>query len=321
MPFVGFDLEGPLSPNDNAYELMGLFPGGDGVFEAISRYDDLLTLEGREGYEPGDTLSLILPFLLRHGIGRRHIEALAEKAGLVEGAAEAVSRLHSLGWGVGLITTTYQPYAYALARRIGIPPEKVAATPFPPEADTALPPGVEEAVARAEAEIAPLRPETDDTLIKQRLDNLYWELLPTTPLALLMETVKPVGGWRKVAALRSLSPMSPSEVAVVGDSITDCRMLETVDREGGLAVAFNANQYALPYATCGLASTHISDIIPLLEAWRQGGREAARQWVSMHEGTGHRDHLRWLADGGWEDALPVHRQLRRLVRSRAAMLG
>jgi energy-converting hydrogenase A subunit R len=98
-------------------------------------------------------------------------------------------------------------------------------------------------------------------------------------------------------------------------------MLETVDREGGLAVAFNANQYALPYATCGLASTHISDILPLLEAWGQGGREAARQWVSRQGDTGHRSRFHWLAGGDYEVALPVHREVRRLVRSRAAMLG
>ncbi len=321
MPFVAFDLEGPLTPHDHAYELMGLFPGGDRIFEVISRYDDLLTLEGREGYEPGDTLCLILPFLLRHGIGRRHIEGLAEKAGLVAGAAETVSRLHALGWGVGLVTTTYQPYAYGLARRIGIPPERVAATPFPAEAEAALPPEVEAAVAGTEAEVTLLRPEADDALIKQRLDAFFYELLPTTPLASLMETVKPVGGWRKVAALRSLSPLPLSEVAVVGDSITDCRMLETVDREGGLAVAFNANQYALPYATCGLASTHISDILPLLEAWGRGGREAARQWVSRQEEAGHGNRFHWLAGGDYEAALPVHREVRNLVRSRAAMLG
>ena len=47
--FICFDIEGPLSSQDNAYELMKLFPNGDRIFEAISRYDDLLTLEGREG--------------------------------------------------------------------------------------------------------------------------------------------------------------------------------------------------------------------------------------------------------------------------------
>ncbi|MDP6101180.1 MAG: hypothetical protein QGH66_07170 [Dehalococcoidia bacterium] len=321
MPFIGFDLEGPLSPNDNAYELMGLFPDGDRIFEAISRYDDLLALESREGYEPGDTLSLILPFLLHHGIGRRQIEDLAMQAGLLAGAAETVSMLHAAGWVIGLITTTYRPYALALARRTGIPPERVAGTPFPTEAEAGLPPGLEADVARVEADLALLRPEADDQVIKKKLDAFFWRLLPTTPLATLMQRMKAVGGRRKLEALRSLTSLQLSETVVVGDSITDCRMLDTVNREGGLAVAFNANRYALPYSTCGLASTHISDILPLLEAWRQGGRAAARQWVSAHEGTHHRNHLHWLVDDGWEEALPIHRKVRSLIRAGAAKLG
>jgi energy-converting hydrogenase A subunit R len=80
--FICFDLEGPLSPQDNAYELMKLFPNGDKIFEVISRYDDLLTLEEREDYEPGDTLALIVPFLILHNISVANITALAAKASL-----------------------------------------------------------------------------------------------------------------------------------------------------------------------------------------------------------------------------------------------
>jgi len=64
MKLICFDLEGPLTPQDNAYELMKLVPRGGKIFEVLSRYDDLLALEGRPGYEPGDTLALII-FALR----------------------------------------------------------------------------------------------------------------------------------------------------------------------------------------------------------------------------------------------------------------
>ena len=59
MNLICFDLEGPLVPQDNAYELMKLFPSGGKIFEVISRYDDLLTLEGRADYEPGDCVARI----------------------------------------------------------------------------------------------------------------------------------------------------------------------------------------------------------------------------------------------------------------------
>ncbi len=35
---ICFDLEGLLSPQDNAYGLMKLIPDGDKLFEVISRY-------------------------------------------------------------------------------------------------------------------------------------------------------------------------------------------------------------------------------------------------------------------------------------------
>src|SRR5512136_1072118 len=95
---VCFDLEGPLSPQDNAYELIKLFPDGDKVFEVISRYDDLLTLEEREGYEPGDTLALIVPFLILHNISESDISTLAARASLTGGAADLVYQLQTDGW-------------------------------------------------------------------------------------------------------------------------------------------------------------------------------------------------------------------------------
>jgi energy-converting hydrogenase A subunit R len=76
MNLICFDLEGPLAPQDNAYELMKLFPRGRKVFEVISQYDDLLTVEGRRLHEPEDTLALIIPFLVYHGITDQQVIAM-----------------------------------------------------------------------------------------------------------------------------------------------------------------------------------------------------------------------------------------------------
>ena len=76
---------------------MKLFPNGDKIFEVLSRYDDLLTLEEREGYEPGDTLALIVPFLILHNISEDNITTLAVKAGLTGGADKLISWLQSKG--------------------------------------------------------------------------------------------------------------------------------------------------------------------------------------------------------------------------------
>ena len=75
--YIFFDLEGPLSPRDNAFDLMRHAGAGD-IFRLTSRYDDLLALEGRAGYEAGDTLALIVPFLIRHGVTEADIEREAK---------------------------------------------------------------------------------------------------------------------------------------------------------------------------------------------------------------------------------------------------
>ena len=64
--FYVTDCEGPLSINDNAYEISDFFiPEGGHFFSILSNYDDMLVEENTEGYLAGSTLKLILPFL-RH---------------------------------------------------------------------------------------------------------------------------------------------------------------------------------------------------------------------------------------------------------------
>lgn len=324
-PLVAFDLEGPLSPNDNAYELMQLIPGGDHLFEVLSRYDDLLTLEGRKGYEPGGTLALIVPFLIYHGISQKDIQRLTESASLTPGAAELVARLQSEGWRIHVITTTYCPYARTLAQKLDIDPQNVHGTVLSLEyyRDT-VPTQVIDVVAQVEEKIGQLQPVKDDNEIKQRLDDLFWGR--GMELCWLLQETAPMGGRRKLLALRNAAlsyRLTLGDVVAVGDSITDSRMLDAVNREGGLAIAFNANEYALPYATMSLASTSIFDLWPALDAWRGHGRQAAMELVKAQEGTAgssDRGNLYWHSLG---KPLPVevHKRIRRLVRAKAAELG
>lgn len=329
MSFVCFDLEGPLSPQDNAYDLMGLFSGGRQVFEVVSRYDDLLALDNREGYEPGDTLSLIVPFLLYHGITEADIASLAEKATLVDGAPELVARLKQAGWHVFCISTTYEQYAGRIVQRVGIPHQNLACTHFP--LDTLrdkLGRGDVARVASLERDMAKLVPQVDDAAIKDKLDAFYWKDLPGTPLGTALAQVKPIGGRRKVAALEAFArrhSRTPADFVAVGDSITDARMLSTVDLAGGISVAFNANEYALPEATIGLASTNISDLWPALEAWHRGGRQAVADLIAQSQGVetaADRANFQWLAAAdSLEPHLLLHKRLRRRVRDSAAGLG
>jgi energy-converting hydrogenase A subunit R len=325
---IAFDLEGPLSTQDNAYEVMGLIEDGYELFERISRYDDLLTLEGREGYEPGDTLSLILPFLIAHGITEQHIADVSKRATIVPGAKECVNELRSKGHKVVIISTSYEPHALNIANQLGVPKEDVRCTPAPLEriADELKSATADEIqyLLTWQKRILEI-PLDDDDLLKAELDRFYWHELKAREIGKALSSIKVVGGGRKVDALISFvekCDVRMSDVVAIGDSITDYKMLQVVRDSGGLAVVFNGNQYALPYGTVSVAADNLLPILPLVDAFSSGGLEGAKEFVMTAPKTEEGPIYHWLVDGeNLEEVLSIHKRFREILRGRAAKLG
>lgn len=308
---------------------MKLFPDGEKIFEVISRYDDLLALEEKEGYEPGDTLALIVPFLVLHDITENDISSLAMKARLTGGAADLVYRLQVDGWKTLCISTSYQQFALHITQKLGIYSHNVACTTFPlNQFRNSLSKDDSDLLQQAEKDILKLHPPEDDRHIKEVLDGFYWEKLPAAGIGAAIKEVKPVGGRRKVAALNKFAEANDqplSQWAVVGDSITDFRMLRAVDEAGGLAIAFNANEYALPAATISLASTYIADLREILQTWQKSQRKGVEKLVKQKKkaaNKGDTENFHWLAGRkDLDDIIALHKRLRRLVREDAGKLG
>ncbi|MEA3345212.1 MAG: haloacid dehalogenase-like hydrolase [Chloroflexota bacterium] len=314
-----FDLEGPLSPQDNAYEVMGLVPNGHELFAVISRYDDLLALAQKPGYEPGDTLALILPFLAAHNLTGDDVRSVSQRARLVEGARELLAQMKKEGWRLYVISTSYAPHAHRIAGELGVSRDRVACTPFPAEGYQAqLDGAARELIHQMERRILGLSPE-DDEAIRSLLDRFYWEELPATAWGDPLATVRVMGGRRKgEAAWRFAAEcdVNLSDVVAVGDSITDMALLQVVDEAEGLALAFNANAYALPYATAAVASRTLQDLAPLLQAWEKGGRKAVEEVCARQADAD------WLAGCDLtSEIIERHRAARETVRGQAARLG
>ncbi len=324
MLLVAFDLEGPLSPQDNAYELMALIPDGRRLFERLSRYDDLLALSGRPNYEPGDTLKLILPFLLAHGINETHIRQVSEKAILVNGAAECVQAIWSRGWQPCIVSTSYKPHALNIAEKVGIPPDLVAATEVNFDVlEGAMTEDSYSLVLTWQNRVLEC-PADDDEQLRQLLDDFFWEHLVKFPIGIALD-LPVMGGTRKTEALRNFlnkAELDFNRCVAIGDSITDAHMLQTVRDEGGLAIVFNGNEYALPYGVVGVASLDLRAILPLIEIFAKDGLENVKAWVAEQKPQNEWDaHYQILTEENWQNALSVHRRFRQAVRGQAAKLG
>jgi len=307
-----FDLEGPLSPQDNAYEVMGLIEGGHKVFEVLSRYDDILAMEGRENYEPGDTLKLLVPFLVYHHINSEHIEEVSHKARVVSGARELISELQGEGWGVYIISTSYREHAENIASQLGVDLENLACTELDLERYSGV--GGSEIVGRVEKEILSLS-EPGDREIEHLLDG-FFDQLGRTELGRLLEGFEVVGGARKVEALKSFLRRDKGRLGfsvAVGDSITDFNMLQGV-RGRGLAVVFNGNQYSLPHGDIAVASESLYTLKPLFSAFAEGGREKALE-------IGKEKNFALVEESDPDTLLEEHSRYREIVRGKASRLG
>lgn len=327
---ICFDLEGPLSPQDNAYAIMGLTESGGTVFEALSEYDDFLALKGRPGYEPGDTLKLIIPFLKYYGITEDGIKGVSEGAGLVQGMKEAVGWLKSVGQQIRIISTSYEQHARTIGRRLGVSAGEIASTRLRLE-DISFDSDVMERLEKIEKGI--IVGGLSDEIIGM-LDEFYFSTGLFERIG-----VEVVGGQRKVDALMKFAEVADEEVSsvvAIGDSITDYKMLREVSARGGLSVAFNANKYCLPYADVAIATLDGRAILPVIEAFIDGAKRGALEKVEelelditkLDNGFGYllenspRPFYSMIAKSqDLDDILKVHTDMRTIVRGEAGKLG
>ncbi|HDJ37827.1 MAG TPA: hypothetical protein ENF24_01375 [Methanosarcinales archaeon] len=323
MNVICFDLEGPLSPQDNAYEVASLVPNGDAIFETLSRYDDLLALAGRHNYEPGDTLALIVPFLLAHGISEDDITRVSSHARIVGGAKDLIARLLSHGWDVHIISTSYEQHAHRIGAALGVKRDHIACTKF--EIEKLREKLTEDDITRIRSLEEAILSTNDEDVMFQKLDDFYFDELKNTALGDVFSQVRVVGGARKVAALEAIAAASsktPRELIAIGDSITDSAMLGCVRDAGGTAIAFNGNEYAVPYANIGLAGTDIGLVWEFAEAHARGDPiELARTFEHEYRDDPRVDCLVGADADKIEAVIDTHKRFRKIVRGDAAKLG
>jgi predicted HAD superfamily phosphohydrolase len=310
------DCEGPVSKNDNAFELCGRFiPGGEEFFARVSRYDDFLAdVVRRPGYKAGDTLKLILPFLKAHGLTDAAMEEFSrDSILLMPGAQRSLQRIATLG-PVYMVSTSYAPYIRALCRVIGLPEERAYCTAvsldrYPlAESDAELLRGLAREIAAMpllewpEGAAGPEDLGPSFRPVWERLEEIFWARIPAMEIGAAYREVNPVGGSEKARAVAEIlerEGQPPGAAVYVGDSITDTAAFDLVRSRGGLALSFNGNRYALAHAELACIAAHTLVLEVVARAFASGGREAvlalAAGWErgAWEEWLGPEDRVLW----------------------------
>ena len=267
------DWEGPWILTDFAFELSVTILNNATFFENLSKYDDYLAYElKKEGYEAGDTLKLLTPFLVAAGVKNEDVEKLSKLvAKFVPDAKEAMQFLQEKHKPV-VISTSYTQYLKKTAEMIGVKGDLHGT-----EVDFdkyVLKDNEREEILKAIDTIASLNNGELITYL-----NNFFENLKKTNAGKIIDEINAIGGERKKEIVkRYVEDFEIDRVIAIGDSISDYKMLEWVKKHGGLAVSFNGNEYALKHSNFAIVSDSAISEALIIDLFIRGGIEKIRKF-------------------------------------------
>lgn len=285
------DCEGPLTVNDNAFELCREFikPHGDRFFTQVRRYGRyLLDIAQKPEYQAGDSLKLILPFLKAHGVSNAMMRDFSTRSiRLVPGAEEAYRFLHNFKFPMFEISTSYRQFAEAVGARLGFDAAHIFCTELDLDhyqlvlAEAAELQRLEEDILAAPdielpagaAALTDLPGPVQEAIAI--LERIFFERLPQMEIGVIYREVKPVGGAEKAKAVSdglAQTGFTLADTIYVGDSFTDVRAFEAVQAGGGLAVSFNGSRAAIKAAEVVVVSDCAWPIALFTAIFRQWGK-------------------------------------------------
>jgi energy-converting hydrogenase A subunit R len=286
------DCEGPISKNDNAYEITSQFiPKGSRLYTVISRYDDALAdVLMKPGYKAGYTLKLILPFLKAYNVTDHKMQEFSTTTlVLIPDANETLQHVRNIAHAF-VVSTSYEHYIKALCQALDFPYENTYCTKVSIDKYD-ITQQEKNRLRKLAAEIAQMQvvqiPQNarsmqdfsnDDQKIIGRLDEIFWKEITSLAIGKIYSEVNPMGAGEKAEAIEDVVQrvgIRLSSVMYVGDSITDEEAFKIVSKGNGLTVSFNGNQYATKNAEIAVMSESSAPIAILADIFCKFGKHQA----------------------------------------------
>ncbi|MBP5784870.1 MAG: hypothetical protein J6W16_04735 [Methanobrevibacter sp.] len=280
------DCEGPLTLNDNAYELADEFiEDGGKLFKIISRFDDYLVDDVKlENYHAGDTLKLIVPFYKLAGLtNEKMVKFSRENIYLVNGSDDTLKFANELIDSF-IVSTSYGQYIEALCNYIDFPFQNTYHTQLDVDGATNFnqfdkkSDNVSSSSNNSQTIVGDKSPKFIEELKKVEefrkiilehgeeneddfnvLYDIFFNEFPKLEINKYIESVKTVGGKGKQIAVEDIVEkldLGQGSIIYMGDSITDVEPLQYARDNGGLSVSFNGNEYPMNVAEIAVISDH-----------------------------------------------------------------
>ena len=285
------DCEGPLTLNDNAFELSANFieDGGE-LFKILSLYDDYLAdIVKKEGYKAGNTLKLILPFFVVEKLtnddmvdfSKDNIYAVRDSQFLLKFLKGAVNTY--------IVSTSYGQYIEAVSNYMEVPFENTYYTNVDMDC---LELNDEEIQKIAEFKDLILKNPEDYNLF----DDIFFNQIPEMGIYEEIRKIEVVGGPGKKSAIDKIiekDGINVDEMLYIGDSITDVEPLEFARSNNGISISFNGNEYPLKVAEIAIVSPSAVTTAVIADIYAENDKDKVLKFIEDYNNS---DDLEKLFD-------------------------
>lgn len=277
------DCEGPLTLNDNAFELCAHFiENGDELFKILSLYDDyLVDIVKKEGYKAGNTLKLILPFFVLENLknddlvdfSQENIYAVCDSKFLLKYLKEAMNTY--------IVSTSYGQYIEALSNYMDFPFENTFYTNVDVDA---LYLNDEESSKISEYKNLILNNPKDYELF----DEIFFSEIPKMDIYEKIKKIDVVGGLGKKLAIDTIidrDKIDDGNILYIGDSITDVEALQFARENDGISISFNGNEYPLKVAQIAIVSPSAVATAVIADVYANNDKNKVLEFIGRYNSS------------------------------------
>lgn len=282
------DCEGPLTLNDNAYELADYFiPDGGELFKTLSLYDDyLVDIVEKEGYKAGNTLKLILPFLLNAGVTNDDmVEFSRNNISVLKDSKELLNHIKKM-MNHYIVSTSYGQYIEALSDYMDFPFENTFYTSVDVDADMSN--EEKESIEKFKNQI--LENPKDYDLF----DKIFFEEIPKMSFYDSIKDVEVVGGEGKKKAIEKIisdKNIDKNQIFYIGDSITDVEPLKFAKNNNGISVSFNGNRYSINAAEIAIISESAIPSLLIADIYNENDKEEVLKFIEEYNSSNNIENI------------------------------
>ncbi len=246
------DCEGPLTLNDNAFEISAkIIENGGELFKILSLYDDYLAdVVKKENYKAGNTLKLILPFFACANLknsdmvdfSKNNIYSVRDSKFLLNYLKNAMN--------IYIVSTSYGQYIEAVSNYMDVPFKNTFYTNVDVDALS-----LNEDEINKITEFKQLILDNPDDY--ELFDDIFFNQITEMGIYDKIKDIDVVGGEGKKLAIEKIierDSIDINNMLYIGDSITDVEPLEFARANGGVSISFNGNEYPLKVAEIAIVS-------------------------------------------------------------------